>query len=785
MEIKGEVKGIIYQNDMNSYTVAEFETDESETVIVGYLPFINIGDTLKLQGSIVTHQDYGEQFKVTTFEKLMPETLGALERYLSNGTIKGVGPATAKRIIKEFGEETIHVLKFEPRRLANIKGITVDKAIQISETFIENWELWQIVGFLEKFNIGVQNAKNVYKALGANAIEEIEANPYILVDVANNVDFKKIDKMAIDLGLPYNYEKRVKSGIKYALICASYNGHCCVLLENLIEFCKNLLGIEENDVEDNIIELKIKGEIKEEERIEDETTKKWIYLSVFYNAEENVADKIKILNNSKNIKRISDIEKELKLIENNSEIELSNKQKEAIESVNENNVCIITGGPGTGKTTIIKSIIEIYKKYGKKVVLCAPTGRAAKRMTQTTKEEAKTLHRLLEIGKFESEQGTFNNKEYDIAPLDADVVIVDEMSMVDIFLMNYLSKALYQGTKLVLVGDIDQLPSVGPGCVLKDLINSEEITTIVLNKIFRQAAKSKIIVNAHRVNEGEMFLTSKAIEEDSNITSSDINNVDTIENTNISNIDKRELKEDFFYIKEINQEKILYNIISLCKDRLKNYGNYNFFKNIQVLTPTKKGKLGTKELNKILQENLNPPRDYLKQKSFGEVIYRENDRVMQIKNNYDIFWEKQANPIEINSKYESGTGIFNGELGVIEKIDEMEKTITIKFDDEKVAHYQFSEIEQIEHAYAITIHKAQGSEFDVAIMVVPQTAPQLLTRNLLYTGMTRAKEMLIIIGNPNLVQYMIQNADNKKRNTGLKYKMNKVNRENESYNIIF
>jgi len=691
LEIIGEVKEIIYQNEINSYTVAEFETETVETVIVGYLPFINVGDTLKLTGKIVTHQDYGEQFKVDTFEKMMPKTLGALERYLANGTIKGVGPATAKKIVDTFGEETIHVLKFEPQRLAQIKGINNEKAISISETFIENWELWQIVGYLEKFGIGVQNAKNVYKKLGQNAIEEIEANPYILIDVANNVDFKKIDKMAIDIGLPYNNEKRIKSGIKYAILCAITNGHCTVLRENLIKFCIELLNVSREEIEDNLIDLKVKNEIIEEERISEiesiiyeaggqvqdgEKEEKWIYLTSFYRAEQNIADRIKILNNSKNIKKIDNIKKELKKIEKNSDIELSEKQKEAIEAINENNVCIITGGPGTGKTTIIKTVIELYKLHGKKPVLCAPTGRAAKRMTETTGEEAKTLHRLLEIGKVE-EEGRIASVDYDVAPLDADVVIVDEMSMVDVFLMNYLIKALYQGTKLVLVGDVDQLPSVGPGSILKDLINSNEITTIVLNKIFRQAAKSKIILNAHRVNEGESFITKEEIEE------------------------KEELKEDFFYIKEQNQDKVLYNIISLCKDRLKNYGNYDFFKNIQVITPTKKGTLGTKELNRILQENLNPETDCLLEKKIGDTIYREKDRVMQIKNNYDIYWERK------NPDFETGTGVFNGELGTIQKIDDVEKIVEIKYDDGKTALYEFQDLDQIEHAYAITIHKAQ------------------------------------------------------------------------------
>ena len=478
MEITGEIKEIIYQNEINSYTVAEFETEKEEITIVGYLPFINVGDTLKLVGKIVTHQDYGEQFKVDTFEKLMPQTLGSLERYLANGSIKGVGPATAKKIVEKFKEETIHVLKFEPQKLSQIKGINEEKALTISETFIENWEVWQIVGYLEKFGIGIQNAKNVYKKLGTNAIEEIEANPYILIDVANNVDFKKIDKMAIDIGVAYNNDKRIKSGIKYALMCATQNGHCTVLEENLISFCKELLGVSNEEVEDNLIQLKVKGDIVVENRTEEKQYKseienitkqekniiqrKWVYLTAFYKAEENIANKINILKNSPNIKKIKNIKSEIKKIEKETEIELSEKQKEAVEAINENNVCIITGGPGTGKTTIIKTIIELYKNQGKKAVLCAPTGRAAKRMTETTGEEAKTLHRLLEIGKME-EEGKIASVDYEVAPLDADIVIVDEVSMVDLFLMNYLIKSLYQGTKLILVGDIDQLPSVGPG----------------------------------------------------------------------------------------------------------------------------------------------------------------------------------------------------------------------------------------------------------------------------------------------------------------------------------
>ena len=671
MELKGELTDIIYQNEVNSYTVAVLTTDEEEFTVVGYLPFIHQGDSLSLIGKFVTHQDYGRQFKIETFEKIMPQTLSSLERYLANGTIKGIGPATAKKIINKFGEQTISIFKFEPIKLAKIKGITEEKALQMAEDFNENWELWQIVGFLEKFGIGVQSAKNVYKTLGINAVEEIQANPYILIDVANHVDFKQIDKIAMDLGIEYNSEKRIKSGIKYALLRATSNGHCRILENNLYNFVQNLLGVSKEEIENALIELKVRKEIV----IEKEEEENLVYLDYYYQAEENVAKRLLLLDNARNIKKINNLKKEIKEIEKETKLTLYEKQKEAMEAINENNVCVITGGPGTGKTTIIKAIIELYDKYGKKTVLCAPTGRAAKRMTQTTDREAMTLHRLLEIGKIE-EEGKISNIDYEVAPIDADVIVIDEMSMVDIFLMNYVVKAIYQGTKLVLVGDVDQLPSVGPGSVLSDIINSGRITTITLDKIFRQAAESKIIINSHRVNRGEIFIKKD----------------EAVENN---------LKEDFFYIPEIDQNKILEQVVSLCNGRLKNYGNFDFFKNIQVITPTKKGILGTKELNKILQEKLNQKVEGDIEKQSMGATFRVGDRVMQIKNNYDIFWEKRGNT------YETGTGVFNGELGTIKIIDDIEKRIKILFDDEKIAWYSYQDLEQIEHAYAITVHKAQ------------------------------------------------------------------------------
>lgn len=737
-EIEGILTEIIYQNEVNSYLVGVFETEEEQFTVVGYLPFIRKGDSLKIVGKFVEHKDYGEQFKIETFEKLMPKTLGALETYLANGDIKGVGPATASKIVNKFGEETIYVLKFEPEKLAQIRGITKDKAIEISESFIENWEVWQIVGFLERFGIGAESAKKVYDLLGINAIAEIEANPYILIDISRGVDFKQIDQMAIQLGVERENQKRVKSGIKYALIKITYNGHCCTLKENLIEYVKTLLNVSEPVIEEGIINLKVNNEIVIEDRDEEE----WVYLYTFYNAENQIAQRITKLDKARNVKKVSNIEKELRLVEEGTDIILSEKQKEAIRAINDNNVTIITGGPGTGKTTIIKSIIEIYKQKKYKIVLCAPTGRAAKRMSETTGEEASTLHRLLEIGKVDEESLFKKDNEYQGAPIDGDIIIVDEVSMVDMFIMSYLLDCIYQGTKLILVGDSDQLPSVGPGSVLKDLIASEKIVTVHLDKIFRQAAKSKIIVNAHRVNNGKGFISKEdpELEEDAN--------------------------QDFFFIKENNQEKILKEVLSLCNGRLKNFGEYDFFENIQVLTPTKKGLLGTKELNKALQEELNPHREGEAEKNSMGAIFRIGDRVMQIKNNYDMHWERLC-----DSGVETGNGIFNGETGIITNINEKGKILSVKFDDEKVCKYEFNDLEQIEHSYCMTIHKAQGSEFDVVIMIVPQAAPMLLTRNLLYTGLTRAKKLLIVIGNDRVVDYMIKNVDSKKRNTGLEFKL--------------
>lgn len=509
--------------------------------------------------------------------------------------------------------------------------------------------------------------------MGKDAIEKIEENPYILVDIAYGVDFNKIDKIAMQIGISQDSDARIKSGIKYALLVSSYNGNTCVIQENLLQYVEQVLEVNREAIMDNLIALNMAEEIVIERRGEED----WIYLYPFYKAEKNISDRLHVLNHCENVKYIKSFEKEIKKQEKKIGIELSEKQFEAIKQVNENNISIITGGPGTGKTTIIKCLIEIYKSHKKKIVLCAPTGRAAKRMTETTGEEAKTIHRLLEIGKIEDDKlGSIDN---DISPIDADVLVIDEMSMVDVFLMNYIVKAVYLRTKLVFVGDVNQLPAVGPGNILKDLIESEKIATVALDKIFRQAAKSKIIVNSHDVNKGVSFIGKK----------------DYVE----------EAQEDFFYVNESVQDKILYQITSLSNGRLKNYGDYDFIENIQILTPTKKGKLGTKELNKNLQNILNPKTDEIQCKAYGDTEFREGDRVMQIKNNYDIYWEKKNVKTDFGS--DRGSGVFNGELGIISKIDNENKNIEIEFDDGKIAWYAFSELDQLEHAYAITIHKAQ------------------------------------------------------------------------------
>lgn len=523
MEIKGQIEDIIFANESNGYTVCTIILDKEIITAVGYLPFINIGDIIIAEGNFVNHSTYGEQFKIDKFEKAMPNTINEIEKYLGSGIIKGVGPATSKKIVDKFGEETVYVLQFEPYKLAQIKGITSDKAQSISDEFNNVWELWKIVMFLQKYGIGTTNANRVYKELGITAIDKIKEDPYILLKFLYGVDFKNIDRMALSMGMEHDSSSRIASGIKYAMNLSIKNGNTCVLKDKLIEYVSNILNVDISLIENEFTALCYAKEIYSENG--------YAFLKDYYIAEENVAKKLLMLNksyNKKNInldKKIADFEKELSIV-------LSDEQKSAVKLAFDNRVCIITGGPGTGKTTIIKMLIKLLKYENLEFALCAPTGRAAKRITETTGEEAKTLHRFLELGKVEEDSVNIN---YEVTRVKQDVVIVDEMSMVDVILMNYLAKALQEKTRLILIGDSDQLPSVGPGSVLKDLIDCNEIPVQKLTEIYRQAAESQIVTNAHKINCGS------------------------------EEIDLNKRDGDFFFIKEVD---LLKQIIELIGTRL-------------------------------------------------------------------------------------------------------------------------------------------------------------------------------------------------------------------------
>lgn len=490
MEIRGQIEDIIFNNESNSYTVCTMILEKEIITAVGYLPFINIGDIITARGNFVKHNTYGEQFKIDSFEKIMPNTVEEIEKYLGSGIIKGVGPATSKKIVDKFGEETVYVIQFEPYKLADIKGITSTKAQEISNEFNNVWELWKIVMFLQQYGIGTTNANRVYKELGISAIDKIKENPYILINLLYGVDFKNIDKMALSMGIDHDSANRISSGIKYAMNLSVKNGNTCVQKEKLIEYVTNILNVDITLVENEFTALCYAKEIY----LENDQ----VFLSDYYIAEENVAKKLLMLAKSSNKKNIN-LDKKIEEFEQNLKIELSVEQKKAVKLAFENKVSIITGGPGTGKTTIIKMIINLLKYEELEFALCAPTGRAAKRITETTGEEAKTLHRFLELGKLDDEGVNLN---FEVTRIKQDVVIVDEMSMVDIVLMNYLAKALQEKTRLILIGDSDQLPSVGPGSVLKDLIDSGEIPTQKLTEVYRQAAESQIVTNAHKINSG-------------------------------------------------------------------------------------------------------------------------------------------------------------------------------------------------------------------------------------------------------------------------------------------
>lgn len=730
--LEGTVEEIIFSNEINGYVICDIKNEQEMITAVGFMPFISVGETLRLNGKWVLHPDYGKQLKVELYEKVMPKTVEAIEKYLSSGIIKGVGPSTASKIIKKFGEDTLQVIQFNPERLSEIKGINLDKAMKIGQVFDEQRELRDVIMFFQEYGISPTYSAKIFKVFGKNTIEEIRSNPYKLADEVFGIGFKTADRIAGSLGIDPYSKYRISSGIKYVLSQASTNGHTYIPEEKLKELTSQLLEVDINNINDALVSLMLNKSIYTERTAESNH----VYLSPFYNAELGVCKKLAELAGTEFKGNLEDFEEKIQKIQKEEGLILAERQKEAIKEALLNGVLVITGGPGTGKTTIIKSIIKLLQNEGLEVSLAAPTGRAAKRMTEATGFEAKTIHRFLEIGYMGLENElSFSRNETN--PVDADVIIIDEMSMVDILLMSHLLKAIEPGSRLILVGDVDQLPSVGAGNVLKDIISSSLVKTVKLTEIFRQAEESMIIVNAHRVNKGEFpYLNAK--------------------------------DKDFYFMPRYNAEGIVSTIVSLCCKRLPNTYSYDPLRHIQVLTPTKKGPVGVISLNAELQKALNPQLPKKNEKSFRGFIFREGDRVMQVKNNYNLLWAKNDNP-EVE-----GQGVFNGDMGIIQEINQEDQKIVVLFDDDKLVDYDFSIIDEIEPAYAITIHKSQGSEFPVIILPLYPGPKVLMTRNLLYTAITRAKDLVILVGAESTLNEMISNEKETLRYSGLDKKLQKV-----------
>ena len=731
---KGTIVDTIFRNNDNGYTVALMETDKEVITVTGVFGTDVTNETLEIFGNRVKHPKYGEQFTVEMYNSVLPSSLSQIENYLSSGLIKGIGNFTAKKIVELFKEDTFNIIQNFPERLLEIEGIGEKKVEMITKSFVEQIDIKEIMIFLQSHGISTTYGVKIYKQYGKNTINNISENPYRLTDDIYGIGFKLADKIAYSLGVEKESPFRTDSGIKYILSEYAANGHSYVPYDMLLDSVSNLLEINKDKIEDEMRNMAFNGKI----HIENIKDHKVVYYLPYHIAEVTVCKNLINLGNMDFDISESDISHYLQLIENETDIELTEMQKEAVIQSILNGVTVITGGPGTGKTTIIRSIIQIFEKMNKKIFLCAPTGRAAKRITESTDREAKTIHRLLEYAYGEDDSNLCFNKNEE-SPLDCEVVIVDEMSMVDILLMNNLLKALKKGTRLVLVGDVDQLPSVGAGNVLRDIIKSNVIKTIKLDKIFRQSMGSMIVQNAHMINKGEIPIFNKK---------------DT----------------DFFFMRQNNNIEVIELIVDLYKDRLPAKYNLNPIKEIQVLSPMKKGDAGVIELNKRLQSSINPPSKLKKEKVFGKYIFRVGDKVMQTKNNYQALWTMICD----NGKEIKGEGVYNGDIGYIIFIDEIEQELYVQFDDQKEVAYPYNQLDELMLAYATTVHKSQGSEFPVVIMPIVWGPQMLLTRNLFYTAITRAKQLVVLVGFERFVKVMIDNNKIDNRYSGLDYRLSSV-----------
>ena len=716
--INGYVDHIIYRNTDNGYTVLVLICDEEELTCVGTFSDIAEGENIEARGVFTDHPTYGRQFKVQSFEEKAPQDVVAIERYLGSGAIKGVGIALAARIVRRIEEE--------PERLAEIKGISERKAMEIADQVNAKRDLRQAMIFLQQYGISTTLAVKIYNQYGQEVYGILQENPYRMADDIEGVGFRTADEIASRVGIRTDSDFRIRSGIQYALLQASGEGHTYLPMEELTGRASQLLGLEPEYIENHYMNLAMDRKIIM--RQVDGVTQ--MYSSAFFYMEANTATMLKQLDVSYDVPDI-EIEMRLRQIEKQTKMDLDEHQVEAVKEAVRNGLLIITGGPGTGKTTTINTIIRYFEMEGMDIFLAAPTGRAAKRMSETTGFEARTIHRMLELnGGMEGNAGFERNEQN---PLETDVIIIDEMSMVDISLMYALLKAVVAGTRLILVGDVNQLPSVGAGSVLKDIIDSGMFHTVKLTKIFRQASTSDIIVNAHKINRGEpVSLDNKSM--------------------------------DFFFLKRYDADKIINVTLQLIKQKLPKFVGASEY-DIQVLTPMRKGLLGVERLNTVLQMYLNPPDASKREKEYGSTIFREGDKVMQVKNNYQLEWE-------IRSKYglmiDKGTGIFNGDMGIIEEINDFAETMTISFDEGRMVEYPYKLLEELELAYAITIHKSQGSEYPAVVIPLLTGPRMLMNRNLLYTAVTRAKKCVTIVGNDETFQMMIENNAEQRRYSGLK-----------------
>ena len=724
-KLAGYVEHIIYRNADNGYTVLNLVSGEEEITCVGIFSAIAEGENIEASGDYTDHPTYGKQFKVESFEEKAPEDEEAIERYLGSGAIRGIGLALAARIVRRFKADTFRIIEEEPERLAEVKGISERKAMEIADQVNEKRDLRQAMIFLQQYGITMNLAVKVYQQYGQEVYGIIRENPYRLADDIEGVGFRTADEIAVRVGIRMDSDFRIRSGILYVLLQASTEGHTYLPEEELTRRTGQLLEVGEEQIEKQYMDLAIERKIIMKQG-ENQTQS---YSASLYYREANTATMLKQLNVSYEVPDL-EIEERVRRIEKQTGMELDEHQMTAVKEAVRNGLLIITGGPGTGKTTTINTIIKYFEMEGLDIFLAAPTGRAAKRMSETTGFEARTIHRMLELNGGVDGAAGFERNEQN--PLETDVVIIDEMSMVDISLMHALLKAVAVGTRLILVGDVNQLPSVGPGSVLRDIIRSHECNVVMLTKIFRQASTSDIIVNAHKINQGEEV---------------------TLDNKSM----------DFFFLKRYDADVIISVVLQLIKQKLPKFVDATPY-DIQVLTPMRKGLLGVERLNGILQRYLNPPSPQKREKEHGDILFREGDKIMQTRNNYQLEWE-------IRTKYglsvDKGTGVFNGDMGIVREINDFAETMTVEFDEGRMVEYPYKLLDELELAYAITIHKSQGSEYPAVVIPLLSGPSMLMNRNLLYTAVTRARKCVTLVGNEVTFAQMVQNTSQQKRYSGL------------------